>query len=142
MRHAPALLSALFLLLVAPTPPVSAHAVGVLDHYGCHSDRRLRNYHCHRKQFANHIFESKAAMLRQKSHQAESPETVAPADAPVQTREKSMTSRWRPSWLRQSDMTAPNDIEQRLRLLMDLHKKGLVSDQEYENKRREILGDL
>ena len=123
---------------MAAPPPVSAHAVGVLDHYGCHSDRRLRNYHCHRKQFANHIFESKAAMLRQKNHQTE-----APSDAPEQTQDKGPYTKWRTSWLRQSDMTAPSgDIEQRLRLLMDLHKKGLVSDQEYENKRKEILGDL
>lgn len=36
----------------------------------------------------------------------------------------------------------PDGIEQRLERLSDLHDKGLVTDEEYEKKRQEILDEL
>ena len=36
----------------------------------------------------------------------------------------------------------PDGIEQRLERLNDLHDKGLVTDEEYEKKRQEILDEL
>jgi hypothetical protein len=39
-------------------------------------------------------------------------------------------------------LPAPLDIKERLRILEDLKKEGMVDDEEYKNKRREILKDL
>jgi hypothetical protein len=40
------------------------------------------------------------------------------------------------------EVIMPRGIEERLRTLQDLHDKGLISDDEYASKRKEILGDL
>lgn len=45
-----------------------AHGGG-LDAYGCHHNRRLGGYHCHRGPFAGQSFESKAAMLKRLEEQ-------------------------------------------------------------------------
>lgn len=37
---------------------------GPLDAYGCHYDRDLGGYHCHRGTFAGHYFDSKEEMLQ------------------------------------------------------------------------------
>lgn len=37
---------------------------------------------------------------------------------------------------------APASLEQRLRTLKSLHAQGLISDEDYAHKRRELLGDL
>jgi len=44
------------------TPLLYAHGGG-LDKYGCHNNRKVGNYHCHRGQFAGRTFSSQAEML-------------------------------------------------------------------------------
>jgi hypothetical protein len=53
----------LSMLLVAASPEVFAHGGG-LDSYGCHNNRKVGNYHCHRGEFAGRTFASKEAMLK------------------------------------------------------------------------------
>jgi hypothetical protein len=45
------------------TPLLYAHGGG-LDKYGCHNNRKVGNYHCHRGQFAGRSFSSQAEMLK------------------------------------------------------------------------------
>ena len=52
-----------FLIFLVPAIPALAHSGG-LDAYGCHHNRTLGGYHCHRGAFAGLEFPSKAAMLR------------------------------------------------------------------------------
>ena len=54
--------SAFLLLLVSTT--ASAHGGG-LDQYGCHHDRKVGGYHCHRGPLAGESFASQAEMLEQ-----------------------------------------------------------------------------
>lgn len=43
----------------------SAHAhEGPLDAHGCHYDRNVGGYHCHKGTFAGHYFESREEMLQ------------------------------------------------------------------------------
>jgi len=59
--------------LFAASPEVDAHGGG-LDSYGCHNNRKVGNYHCHRGEFEGRTFASKAAMLKaleEKRKQAE-----------------------------------------------------------------------
>ena len=53
----------LAMLLIAASPDVRAHGGG-LDSYGCHNNRKVGNYHCHRGEFAGRTFASKEAMLK------------------------------------------------------------------------------
>ena len=50
-------------LLLAASPQVDAHGGG-LDSYGCHNNRKIGNYHCHRGELAGQTFASKSAMLK------------------------------------------------------------------------------
>jgi len=61
------------LLLFIPVP-VWPHGGG-LDTYGCHQDRKQKEYHCHQGQFAGRSFASKSEMLssRQESYTATPP---------------------------------------------------------------------
>ncbi len=51
------------LLLLIAVPEVQAHGGG-LDAYGCHHNRKLGGYHCHRGPLAGRAFASKEEMLR------------------------------------------------------------------------------
>jgi hypothetical protein len=55
-----------FLGAVLGLMPVAllAHGGG-LDKYGCHTNRKIGNYHCHRGEFAGRTFASQADMLRE-----------------------------------------------------------------------------
>ena len=54
-------LTTLSLLLLSTT--AFAHGGG-LDSYGCHNNRKVGNYHCHRGTLAGQTFSSKAEMLK------------------------------------------------------------------------------
>ncbi len=51
------------LLLLDSFGEVQAHGGG-LDAYGCHHNRKLGGYHCHRGSLAGRAFASKEEMLR------------------------------------------------------------------------------
>jgi hypothetical protein len=134
-----------------------AHQVGQVDSRGCHEDRRRGNYHCHVGPYAGLTFTSVAdlesqikagktvAEMRKEQGKdgagkaAESDEGGWLSKVPFYNRffGSSKTSDTGPGTL-----IVPQGIEQRLSTLKDLHDKGLVTDQEYEAKRKEILGDL
>ena len=61
MKNIAYLLTAM--LLATVITDASAHGGG-LDSYGCHNNRKVGNYHCHRGEFAGKTFASKDAMLK------------------------------------------------------------------------------
>ena len=56
------LLASLVLCCVILAPPAWAHGGG-LDGYGCHHDRELGGYHCHRGPLAGQSFSSKTEAI-------------------------------------------------------------------------------
>lgn len=56
------------LMLFSGTPLGAAHGGG-LDRYGCHRDRKVGGYHCHRGPCAGKAFASQEAMIRDKCSQ-------------------------------------------------------------------------
>jgi hypothetical protein len=52
-------------LIVVMIPANCLAHGGGLDAHGCHRDRKLGEYHCHRGVFAGRSFASKAEMLRE-----------------------------------------------------------------------------
>ena len=57
------LASSLIFFISVGSPLLMAHGGG-LDKYGCHNNRKVGNYHCHRGQFAGRTFMSQAEMLK------------------------------------------------------------------------------
>lgn len=55
--------SLLLILILLFCSEAYAHGGG-LDGYGCHNNRKVGNYHCHRGEFAGRTFASKSAMLK------------------------------------------------------------------------------
>jgi len=49
--------------LATMAPILFAHGGG-LDKYGCHNNRKVGNYHCHRGEFAGRTFANQAEMLK------------------------------------------------------------------------------
>jgi len=41
-----------------------------------------------------------------------------------------------------NDVVVPKGIQERLSVLKNLHDKGLITDEDYDTKRKEILGEL
>jgi len=133
---------------VAVLIPASAiaHATGAIDPYGCHSDRRTGGYHCHRGEYKNVNFRSKADMLSNKKagksgtvlRQEEGRDGTAPSilGAVLGTQEETQRT------AANSELIVPKGVERRLQILEDLHKQGLITQEEYQTKRAEILGDL
>jgi hypothetical protein len=68
------------LLCLVATAEVQAHGGG-LDAYGCHHNRKLGGYHCHRGPLAGRAFASKEEMLRVLRENA----PVRPAPQPPQS---------------------------------------------------------
>lgn len=134
------------LCLSLTSTPALAHMAGALDHYGCHADRRKGGYHCHSGRMNGEQFASKSAMLKALKSGAAVQDDPAP--------EEKRSSGWKiPSLFKRSTGSAPSGqssgaalvpsgIEKRLRILKRLHDEGLINDQEYDDKRRDILGDL
>ncbi len=130
-------------------PQGLAHMAGSLDHYGCHADRRKGGYHCHSGSMSGRSFASKAAMLRGNEPGQAAPEEPAPPAA-----EEEESGGWKiPSLFKGSDDSAsgsssvtgtlvPSGIAKRLRILKGLHDEGLITEEEYAAKRKDILGEL
>jgi hypothetical protein len=173
MRHntaaSAALLFTLFALFALPQLAFS-HAAGGLDHYGCHTDTRRSEgaYHCHRGEYNEIRFRSKADMLEKKKAgitaaelKGETPEQAAAnkkkgwfgfgrdkkdKDDSVEV-ERSADASAAQVEKRRADVgdgsqIVPKGVEGRLRTLKRLHDEGLISEEEYAQKRGEVLGDL
>jgi hypothetical protein len=124
-----------------------AHSAGDLDRYGCHDDRRHGTYHCHGGRYNGIEFPSKSDMLRNLDAGASHTQAQQDAEATLSKREslfgpligeKSTDQRAAGG----GEVIVPQGVERRLEVLKGLHDKGLISDVEYEQKRKEILGQL
>ena len=85
---------------------------GGVDDYGCHKNNKVDNYHCHHGDYKGREFYSRQAMLDQLEKD------------------------------KQDAANAPSLIEERLRELKKLREQGLISEEDYEKKRAEILEEL
>ena len=124
-----------------------AHSAGDLDRYGCHDDRRHGTYHCHGGRYNGIEFPSKSDMLRNWEAGATQEQAKQDADSKLNKRESifgplldERTTDQRAA--RGGEVVVPQGVERRLEVLKDLHDKGVISDAEYEQKRKEILGQL
>jgi len=135
----------------------SAHTAGPLDRYGCHDDRRRGGYHCHVGDYSGLDFSSKHKMLTFREEglteidirKARGEDVTAEGNLSNAAEEENGWRRWVPFAKRSETSDAgngeviiPRGLEQRLMVLKDLHEKGLISEEEYAQKRQEILGDL
>lgn len=124
-----------------------AHSAGDLDRYGCHDDRRHGTYHCHGGAYNGIEFPSKSDMLRNLEAGATQAQAKQDADSKLKKRESvfgplvgEKTTDQRAAG--GGEVVVPQGLERRLEVLKGLHDKGLISDAEYEQKRKEILGQL
>jgi hypothetical protein len=150
--------AAALLALVMIAPAVArAHSAKQLDQNGCHDDRRRGQYHCHLGEYRGLKFSSEgdfhqqvkagktAAQMRQEQGVDQAGESTDEVD-------EGWLSGLHIPFIGRSDSGArdvgggnvimPRGIEERLRTLKDLHEKGLIADDEYDAKRKEILGEL
>lgn len=146
---------------VATAPrQAEAHAAGALDPHGCHTDnRKNHDYHCHRGAYSGISFTSKYDMIEKKkagvtAEELRAPDPNAEPPAPEEANEDphSKDGSWtlfgwkekKPDTVAGVDGGAivPKGVESRLRTLKGLHSEGLISDEEYAQKKAEILGDL
>jgi hypothetical protein len=106
--------------LLAPAL-LGAHGGG-LDAYGCHHNRKLGGYHCHRGPLAGMAFGSQAEMLEQlrgTERKADvTPRTVVPMPG------------------------GRRSAAERLDELKALREQRLITEDEYQAKRRAILEGL
>jgi hypothetical protein len=133
-------------LAVSPVA-ASAHSTGAVDPYGCHSDRRSGNYHCHRGEYTNVTFRSKADMLNNKKagksgavlradQGRDNPAAPSILGSVLGSEEETQRT------ASNSELIVPKGVQKRLEILDDLHDQGLITEEEYQAKRKEILGDL
>lgn len=134
-----------------------AHTAGAQDRYGCHDDRRQGGYHCHTGDYAGLEFGSKREMINARQEGLTSLD-IRKARGEDVSDETGLSNaaetergwrRWVPFARRSQkqgvgngEVIIPRGLEQRLQVLKDLHGKGLITDEEYDEKRQEILGDL
>ena len=128
-------------------PAISqAHSAGGLDPYGCHSDRRSGEYHCHRGEYKDVVFKSKSDMLTNKENSKSGSvlrsEQGRDDDAPSLLSSVLGTEDPAERTAEESEIIIPKGVAQRLEILKDIHSQSLISDEEYEAKRKEILGDI
>ena len=158
--HRPSAAAALVALVAAQwlAPAlVLAHTAGQVDSRGCHDDRRKGEYHCHLGEFRGLTFKSKGDLNQQLK--AGKPIAEMQSEQGVTAEGERQETEDEGGWLSRipfigdrfgggsrdvggGEVIVPRGIEERLRTLKELHDKGLVSDEEYETKRKEILGEL
>jgi hypothetical protein len=134
-----------------------AHTGGALDADGCHTDHRNGTYHCHRGAAAGYTFPDKAAMQ----------EAVRTGTFPEKTVEVEgfFSKLWPWGKHHHEEEAAPpagttatggagaaapasaanekqRQIEERLKVLQGLYEMGLLSKEEYEDKRKAVLSEL
>jgi len=134
-----------------------AHSAGQLDIRGCHEDRRRGEYHCHVGEYRGLRFNSKGDFMQQVA--AGKTVDQMRQEQGIDAKGESIQEDDDGGWLshipfigksRREEMhdvgggevIVPRGIEERLRALKDLHDKGLISEDEYAAKRKEILGEL
>lgn len=145
MRLIPAGALALFVSVLPAS--ARAHSAGDLDRYGCHDDKRHGTYHCHGGRYNGIEFPSKADMLRNWQAGATQEQAKQDADSKLNKRESVFgpligekdTDQRAASG---GEVVVPQGVERRLEVLKGLREKGLISEPEYEQKRKEILGQL
>jgi hypothetical protein len=138
---------ALALLISALPASAAAHSAGNIDRYGCHPDKRYGTYHCHSGRYNGIEFSSKADMLRNWEAGASYEQAKQDAESKVTKRESLFGPLLNEKTTDQraaagGEVVVPQGVERRLEVVKDLHDKGLISDEEYEHKRKEILGQL
>lgn len=146
-RSGSALSFALLAVLVGLPGIVAAHPAGPFDRYGCHEDKRDGTYHCHRGAYKDVTFRSKSAMMKQREAGATASD-AAQSDPALEETQKSLfgpmvgeqTTDQRAAG--SNEVVTPKGIEKRLAVLDDLRDKGLITPDEYDQKRKEILGQL
>jgi hypothetical protein len=135
-------------LLASLLPAIAwAHSAGNLDRYGCHDDRRYGTYHCHGGRYNGIEFASKSDMLRNRDAGATQEQAKQDADSKLSKRESLFGPLIGENTTDQraaggGEVIVPQGVERRLEVVKDLHDKGMISDTEYEQKRKEILGEL
>ncbi len=151
------------LALVTAAGSAWAHSSGALSIDGCHDDRRLHDYHCHRGDLKGKHFESRAEMVRMKqsgedtsiqpvhpgrmndlansmgNENSESDGTAAGLPATAGSGNASVAAQ--PPMHANAGRSA-RSIEDRLATLKRLYEKELITKGEYDDKRRELLESL
>lgn len=137
--------------LLAPAL-AAAHGAGPLDGYGCHEDKRRHEYHCHTGAYSGLTFATKHKMLEYRKNGVSAEEIrieqEGPSAAYPMTPDDGGWKKWIPfrrrlsSNVARADVIVPRGIQERLRVLKDLHDQGLITAEEYEHKRKDILGEL
>ncbi len=133
--------------IVAAPRGATAHPAGPFDRYGCHEDKRDGTYHCHRGAYKDITFRSKSDMLTQRESGATATD-AAQSDPTLEATQKSLfgplvgeqTTDQRAAG--SNEVVTPKGIEKRLSVLNDLREKGLITSDEYDQKKKEILGQL
>ncbi|TFH24376.1 MAG: SHOCT domain-containing protein [Myxococcales bacterium] len=149
---------AVLVLVWASLPTlVAAHTAGSQDRYGCHDDRNKGGYHCHTGDYSGLKFGSKREMINAREEgltaldirKARGEDVSEETSLSNAANAESGWRRWVPFARRSEqqgvgngEVIIPRGLEQRLAVVKDLHEKGLITDEEYDTKRREILGDL
>lgn len=134
----------------------AAHTGGPLDADGCHADHRTGNYHCHRGAAAGYTFPDRAAMQ----------DAVRTGNFPEKTveRESFFSKLWpfgkhheqeteKPADDQSGDAAAASgssaavpekqrQVEDKLKVLQGLYEMGLITKDEYEEKRKAILDQI
>jgi hypothetical protein len=138
--------SALLGVLTLPVV-VAAHPATAFDKYGCHEDKRDGTYHCHRGPYKGLTFRSKTDMLAQLQAGANATE-AANSDPSLESTQRSLmgplvgekTTDQHTAGT--GEVITPKGVEKRLAVLDDLRNKGVITPEEYEQKRKEIIGEL
>ena len=136
----------------------AAHSAGPLDPHGCHDDRRKGEYHCHIGTYRGLTFRSKGGFTQEVRAGKTVEQMRAERGLDPGTGEEHTSQDEDDGWLSwvpflgksrsgsrdvgTGEVIVPRGIEERLRVLQDLHDKGLISDDEYAAKRKDILGEL
>jgi hypothetical protein len=142
-------------ICVALPAVAAAHSAGQLDPRGCHEDRRRGEYHCHLGEYRGLKFNSKGDFMEQ----TKAGKTVEQLrqEQGIDTAGESTREDEDEGWLSRlpfigkdsgprdvgtGEVIMPRGIEERLRTLQDLRDKGLITEEEYAAKRKDILGEL
>ncbi len=165
MKSALALCAVLATSLLSLPTAALAHTGGALDHYGCHADRREGNYHCHQGNLKGYSFPSHDAMIEavRTGHLPEKPpekegffskywpfgskkdndaQAVAPASAQAAAPQESEAQAATPAPARDPGSNNGRPVEERLRILSGLRDMGLITNEEYEARRKAILEQI
>jgi hypothetical protein len=134
-------------------PVAAAHTGGALDADGCHTDHRTGGYHCHRGAAAGYAFADKAAM-QEAVRTGRFPEDSTvdkegffsklwPFGDKYEQQEGSGSDDGKNATPAVSAASGPlTEYEQKLKILQGLFEMGLISREEYEQKRKAVLDGL